>query len=49
MSSFMEKTMKIGEIAQFLDISCETIRYYEKNGIVQPQRMNNSYREICKV
>ena len=24
-------------------------RYYEKNGIVQPQRMNNSYREICKV
>lgn len=37
--------MKIGEIAQFLGISSETIRYYEKNGIVQPQRMNNSYRE----
>lgn len=29
--------MRIGEVAKLLDISVETIRYYESEGIVSPQ------------
>lgn len=29
---------KIGEVSNFLDISIETLRYYEKMGIVSPRK-----------
>lgn len=38
--------MKIGEISKMLGISIETIRFYEKEGIVKPTRDNDSgYRD----
>lgn len=38
--------MRIGEVAKLLDISVETIRYYESEGIVSPSRKEGSkYRE----
>lgn len=38
--------MRIGEVAKLLDISVETIRYYESEGIVSPNRKEGSkYRE----
>ncbi len=36
----------IGEVADFLDITADTIRYYEKEGIIHPQKNpENGYRE----
>lgn len=36
----------IGEVADFLDITADTIRYYEKEGIIRPQKNpENGYRE----
>ena len=39
--------MKISEAAKILGISTDTIRYYEKEGIISPKRINkNSYRDL---
>lgn len=39
------KQYKIGEIASIMNISKEMVRYYEKCGIIKPQRLeNNNYR-----
>lgn len=38
--------MKISEAAQFLGISSETIRYYEKEGIIKFRRDQNGYRTL---
>lgn len=39
--------MKISEAAKLLGITTDTIRYYEKEGIISPKRKdNNSYRDI---
>ncbi|MCD8027130.1 MAG: MerR family transcriptional regulator [Erysipelotrichaceae bacterium] len=36
---------RIGELAKMLNISSEMIRYYEKNGVIHPQRdKSNNYR-----
>ena len=37
--------MKIKEVELLLDIPEATIRFYEKEGLLTPQRNNNSYRE----
>ncbi len=38
--------MLIGELAQVLDVSRDTIRFYEKEGLIQPVgRRDNNYRE----
>lgn len=37
--------MKIKEVELLLDIPKATIRFYEKEGLLTPQRNNNSYRE----
>ena len=37
---------RIGEVAGFLDITPDTIRYYEKEGIIHPTKNPlNGYRE----
>lgn len=39
------KTMTIGKLAESLDINVETIRYYQREGLVkQPAKRNNGYR-----
>lgn len=39
--------MKIGQVAKLLDMPVETIRFYEKNQILSPERKENStYREF---
>ena len=38
--------MKIGEVSKFLNISDQMIRYYEKNGVINPKRTESgNYRE----
>lgn len=37
--------MKINEVEKSLNIPKATIRFYEKEGLLNPQRNNNSYRE----
>ncbi|MDO7977475.1 MerR family transcriptional regulator [Oceanotoga teriensis] len=40
----MKKFLRIGEISKFYGISTDTLRYYEKMGIVKPERNINGYR-----
>ena len=35
--------MKVSEVAQLLDVSPDTIRYYTRIGILQPSRSDNGY------
>ena len=45
----MKDTYNIGELAKELKINKETIRYYEKIGLLaQPKRDLNGYREYSK-
>ena len=37
--------MKINEVEKYLEIPKATIRFYEKEGLLSPQRNENSYRE----
>lgn len=41
---FILKTYKIGEIAKLLGISAETIRNYEKKGLIEPYKEDSNYR-----
>lgn len=37
--------MKIGELSQATGVEVETIRYYERSGLLQgPERLANGYR-----
>lgn len=39
------KLLKIGQVAKQSDISVETVRYYEKRGLLPtPQRLDSGYR-----
>ena len=39
--------MKISEAAKLLGISTDTIRYYEKEGVIYPKRISqNNYRDL---
>ena len=48
---FILKTYKIGEIAKLLGISAETIRNYEKKGLIEPYKEDSNYRyfDVIKV
>jgi DNA-binding transcriptional MerR regulator len=37
--------VRIGELEKILGLSRETIRYYEKEGLINPQQHENRYRE----
>lgn len=40
----MKKFFKIGEIAKLYEIGVDSIRYYEKIGIIHPERSESGYR-----
>jgi DNA-binding transcriptional MerR regulator len=37
--------MKIGELSQRTGVSLRSLRYYEEQGLLQPERSENGYRE----
>ncbi len=39
------KKYRIGEIADLMNVSAEMIRYYERQGIIKPERTDSNYRE----
>ena len=42
----MDKTLRIGEIADFFDIPASTLRYWEEKEIITPKKNpENNYRE----
>lgn len=38
------KTLRIGELARLTDVSVDTLRHYERKGLLKPQRLSNGYR-----
>jgi DNA-binding transcriptional MerR regulator len=36
--------MKIGELSRLTGVSIRSLRYYEKQGLIAPDRMENNYR-----
>ncbi|WP_072728603.1 MerR family transcriptional regulator [Paenibacillus sp. NAIST15-1] len=44
----MEKQYSIKEVSRILDIPKDTLRYYDRIGIVSPSRGNNSYRRYSR-
>jgi len=44
----MEKLYSIQEVAQILGMSKDTLRYYDRIGIVSPSREDNRYRRYSK-
>lgn len=39
--------MKIGELAQAAGVSCDTLRFYEKRGLIRAVRGGNGYRSYA--
>ena len=39
-----DQSLRIGALAQRMGISVDTIRYYEKEGLIQPLRADSGYR-----
>ena len=44
----MSKYYSIKEVSQILDIPKDTLRYYDRIGIVSPSRKHNSYRRYSR-
>ena len=44
----MEKLYSIQEVSQILEISKDTLRYYDRIGLVSPSREDNRYRRYSK-
>ncbi|MUG68441.1 MerR family transcriptional regulator [Paenibacillus campinasensis] len=44
----MEKQYSINEVSQLLGISKDTLRYYDRIGIVSPSREHNAYRRYSQ-
>jgi DNA-binding transcriptional MerR regulator len=42
-----ETNMKIGAVAQAAGVSCDTLRFYEKLGLIRSARADNSYRRFA--
>ena len=40
--------MKTNEVEKVLDVTKDTLRYYEKVGLIEPQRDDNGYRNYCQ-
>lgn len=42
--------MRIGELAALADVNIDTIRYYERRGLLEPpERLASGYRDIAVV
>ncbi len=39
------KKLKIGDISKYYGLSLDSIRYYERIGLIDPKRLENNYRE----
>lgn len=39
--------MKIGDLAQATGVSCDTLRFYEKRGLIRALRGSNGYRHYA--
>lgn len=39
--------MKIGDLAQATGVSCDTLRFYEKRGLIRAVRGSNGYRRYA--
>ncbi|MCP2324697.1 DNA-binding transcriptional MerR regulator [Hamadaea flava] len=39
--------MKIGEVAQQTGVSVRSLRHYEAEGLIEPGRCQNGYRDYC--
>ncbi|NUT36941.1 MAG: MerR family transcriptional regulator [Hamadaea sp.] len=39
--------MKIGEVARLTGVSARSLRHYEAEGLVEPGRCSNGYRDYC--
>ncbi|HEV2612936.1 MAG TPA: MerR family transcriptional regulator [Noviherbaspirillum sp.] len=39
--------MKIGDLAQAAGVSCDTLRFYEKRGLIRSVRESNGYRRYA--
>ncbi|MFD9509022.1 MerR family DNA-binding transcriptional regulator [Streptomyces mirabilis] len=37
--------MRIGELAKLTDTPARSLRYYEAQGLIEPRRLPNGYRE----
>ncbi|MFF5004960.1 MerR family transcriptional regulator [Streptomyces phaeochromogenes] len=37
--------MRIGELAKLTDTPARSLRYYEAQGLIEPRRLSNGYRE----
>lgn len=37
--------MRIGELARLTDTPTRSLRYYEEQGLIEPVRLNNGYRD----
>lgn len=42
--NFLEEKMLIGEFSKITGISADTLRYYEKEGIIKPMRNESDRR-----
>jgi DNA-binding transcriptional MerR regulator len=45
-STSLERIWRVGELAETAGVSADTIRHYEKKGLLQPRRSRNGYREF---
>ena len=41
-----ETTLGIGEVANLFGITTKTLRFYEKMGLIEPERAENGYRQF---
>ncbi|WP_028609579.1 MerR family transcriptional regulator [Paenibacillus harenae] len=41
--------MKIGELSRITGVSIRSLRHYEKQGLITPQRKPNGYREFTPI
>lgn len=39
--------MKIGEVAELTGVSVRSLRHYEAEGLIEPGRCSNGYRDYC--
>jgi len=43
-----DEPLRSGELARILGVSADTLRHYERKGLIKPQRAPNGYREYSR-